>query len=150
MATVGVSLTKDVFDRICEQIADGASLRSVCRQESMPSKSLFFRFMREHPEHVDQYTRATEERCVALAEDALDICDDGSNDWMESNDPNNKGYELKGEHIQRSKLRVETRKWFLSKLKAKVYGDKSAVELSGSVDIAQSIMAARKRVAKKD
>jgi hypothetical protein len=69
---------------------------------------------------------------------------------MDENDPENPGYRANGEHIQRSKLRVDTRKWFLSKLKPKVYGDKSAVELSGNLDIAQGILAARKRVAKKE
>ncbi|WP_074633943.1 hypothetical protein [Nitrosospira multiformis] len=58
--------------------------------------------------------------CTAVAEHALDIADDGSNDWMESHDPENRGWQFNGEHVQRSRLRVETRKWFLSKLMPKV------------------------------
>jgi hypothetical protein len=151
MAAGSLAITPDVFDRICQRIAEGQSLRSVCRDVGMPDKATFFRYMRESEQSVrDQYARACEERCVALAEDAIDIADDGSNDWMDENDPENPGYRANGEHIQRSKLRVDTRKWFLSKLKPKVYGDKSAVELSGNLDIAQGILAARKRVAKKE
>lgn len=66
---------------------------------------------------------------------------------MESNDPANPGWRFNGEHVQHSRLRVETRKWFLSKLMPKVYGDKSSVELNGWLDIATEI-AARKRVGK--
>lgn len=146
----GASITPEIYNRICERIADGESLRAVCRDPQMPDKSTFFRYMRENPLVRDQYTRATDQRCVTLAEDAIDISDDGSNDWMAENDPENPGYRLNGEHVQRSKLRVETRKWFLSKLQPKVYGDKSSVELSGNIDIAQGIIAARKRAAKKD
>lgn len=142
--------TQAVFDEICERLADGESLRSICRDEELPDKATFFRWLRANPSLRDQYTRAKLEGCSAMAEDAIDIADDGSNDWMESNDPNNPGYDFRGEHVQRSKLRVETRKWFLSKLQPKVYGEKSAVELSGSLDIAQGIMAARKRAAVKE
>ena len=38
------------------------------------------------------------------------------------------GYQLNGEHVQRSKLRVDTRKWYLSKILPKKYGDKINVE----------------------
>lgn len=145
----GDSITPDVFDEICERLADGESLRSICKDSELPDKSTFFRFLRANPQRRDQYTRAKEEGCTAIAEDAIDIADDGSNDWMRDNDPENQGYRLNGEHVQRSKLRVETRKWFLAKLQPKVYGDKSAVELTGSLDIAQGIIAARKRIAKK-
>lgn len=95
------------------------------------------------------HARTKAKGCTAVAEHALDIADDGSNDWMESHDPENRGWRFNGEHVQRSRLRVETRKWFLSKLMPKVYGDKSSVELSGSLDLAKEILAARKRVAKK-
>ncbi len=43
------------------------------------------------------------------------------------------GWQLNGEHVQRSRLRVDTRKWFLSKLAPKRYGDRQAVEISGQV-----------------
>lgn len=64
-----------------------------------------------------------------MADDVVEISDDGKNDWMQSNDPDNPGYRLNGEHQARSRLRVDTRKWYLSKLAPKRYGDK--LELSG-------------------
>jgi hypothetical protein len=83
-----------------------------------------------------------------MAEDVISIADDGTNDWMDSNDPLNPGYKLNGEHTQRSKLRMDARKWYTSKLAPKIFGDRQALEVTGSVDIAQGIIAARKRVAK--
>lgn len=138
------------FDEICFKLEDGESLRSICQHEAMPNRSTVYDWMRGNKLLTDQYTRAKVEGCNAMAEDAISIADDGSNDWMASNDPLNPGYEFRGEHVQRSKLRVDTRKWYTSKIAPKLFGDRTAVELSGSVDIAQSILAARKRVAKKD
>ncbi|EDT6018112.1 DNA packaging protein, partial [Salmonella enterica subsp. enterica] len=62
----------------------------------------------------------------AIAEELFDIADDGTNDWMEKLDKDGEaiGYQLNGEHVQRSKLRIDTRKWYLSKIMPKKYGDR--------------------------
>jgi hypothetical protein len=75
---------------------------------------------------LDQYARAKEESADAFVEDMLDIADDGSNDWMEQKDKDGEaiGWRENGEAIQRSRLRVDTRKWIASKLKPKKYGEK--------------------------
>lgn len=108
-------LTPEMADAICNRLINGESLRSVCRDEAMPHQATAFRWIASNPKFREQYTRAKAEGCTAVAEHALDIADDGSNDWMESNDPANPGWRFNGEHVQRSRLRVETRKWFLSK-----------------------------------
>lgn len=118
--------------RICEGLATGRSLRSVCREEGMPCLASIFLWISKYPEFSDQYAKAKQTGLEALAEDLLEISDDGQNDWMENNDPDNPGYRLNGEHIQRSKLRVDTRKWLLSKLVPKKYGDKMTQEHVGN------------------
>lgn len=119
----------ELADRICARLADGESMRAICRTEGMPDKSTVFRWLRTDPAFRDQYTRAKEESADALTDEMLDISDDGSNDWMErkGEDGENIGWQVNGEHIQRSRLRIETRKWIASKLKPKKYGDKLAV-----------------------
>lgn len=99
----------------------------------MPCAATVFKWLRVHPEFVEQYARAKEEQADALAEELLDIADDGSNDWMErrNSDDGATGWQLNGEHIQRSRLRVDTRKWIASKLKPKKYGERIANEHSG-------------------
>ena len=55
----------------------------------------------------------------------LDIADDGSNDWVERKNADGSTTEVvNGEHIQRSRVRIDARKWLLSKLAPKKYGDK--------------------------
>lgn len=77
-------------------------------------------------EHVfyPQYARAREFAYHAMADDLLEIADDGRNDWMEKQGEDDAGWLANGEHLQRSRLRVDTRKWMLSKVLPKVYGDK--------------------------
>lgn len=99
----------------------------------MPAKSSVFRWLAVNEIFRDQYARAKQAGIEALSEDILDIADDATNDWMERHDPDgaNVGWRENGEAIQRSKLRVEARKWLLSKLAPKKYGEKVQQEVSG-------------------
>lgn len=120
--------TQELADRICERLADGESMRSIARDDEMPAKATMFRWLREKPEFKDQYAIAKEESCDALFEELLDIADDGSNDWMQYRFKEDGeeciGWKVNGEAINRSRLRLDTRKWALSKLKPKKYGEK--------------------------
>ena len=124
--------TQEIADSICSDLAEGKSLRTVCKGDGMPSTQTVFRWIRQFPEFRDQYARAKEESADAMAEDILDIADSSSNDWMEVHDKENVGYRLNGDAINRSRLRVDTRKWIASKLKPKRYGDKVQTELTGA------------------
>lgn len=115
---------------ICAELACGLSMRTVCKSDEMPAMSTVFKWLTLHKEFAEQYTRAKAESADALVEEMMDIADDGTNDWMEVHDKEGEcvGYKVNGEHVQRSRLRVETRKWVVAKLKPKVYGDKVAVD----------------------
>ncbi len=65
----------------------------------------------------EQYARAREIQAFAIADELLEIADDGRNDWMQRRGNDERGgWELNGEHIQRSRVRIDTRKWMLSKM----------------------------------
>lgn len=116
--------TKELAYDICALLAEGKSMRSVCRMKGMPSMQTVWRWIRENHDFREQYTRAKEESADALIEEMLDISDDGSNDFMTIT-KGKKSYNVENkEATSRSKLRVETRKWIASKLKPKKYGDK--------------------------
>lgn len=120
------TFTQDLADRICAELAEGKSMRTVCKADDMPAMSTVFKWLREHPSFSEQYTKAKEESADALVEEMLDIADDGTNDWMEIHDKEGAavGYKVNGEAVQRSRLRVETRKWIAAKLKPKKYSEK--------------------------
>lgn len=113
------TFTQDTADLICERIADGASLRSICLKDDMPSKSTVFKWLGQQKTFADQYACAMEARADVLADEIIDIADDGSNDFMGEDEKYN------GDAVARSKLRVDARKWVASKLKPKKYGDRT-------------------------
>ena len=136
--------TNKLADEICQMIAQGQSVRSICAKEDMISMQTFFRWLRENDKFSEQYARACEERSYMHAEEILEIADDATNDYMEQHDESDEltGYKLNGENIQRSRLRIDTRKWLMSKLNPKVYGDKLDMTTNGN-DIGVSLSASQ-------
>lgn len=122
--------TPEIADKICAELAQGKSMRTVCKMEGMPVMSTVFLWLRKHPEFSEQYVQAKAEAADALVEEMLDIADDGTNDWMEIHDKEGEavGWKINGEHVQRSRLRVDTRKWIAAKLKPKKYGERVDVD----------------------
>lgn len=110
--------------RICARISDGDSVRKICEEDGMPTKCTVFRWLKDHPEFVTMYEAARDMQADAAFDEILEIADDGRNDWMQTNDPDNAGYRINGEHIQRTRVRIDTRKWKLARMNAKKYGDK--------------------------
>lgn len=129
--------TDDLANDICSRIASGESLRSICRDDAMPAMSSVMLWLVDgkHPMFSEQYTKARQIQAESLADELFDIADDGSNDWMAKHGKDDEpGYVLNGEHVQRSRLRVDTRKWYLSKVLPR-FADKQQLERSGSIDI---------------
>jgi hypothetical protein len=125
--------TAELGATVCQRIAEGESLRQVCRDDAMPSMTTVMKWARENDNFAQQYTRAREALLEHHAEEILEIADDGSNDWISRE---TKGGRLERvldeEHVRRSQLRVDARKWLLSKLAPKKYGDK--LELAGTLN----------------
>mgnify|MGYP000452718183 CR=1 FL=1 len=120
-----IPFTQDMADEICDRLINGESLRKICQSDHMPSPALVCRWLGENDAFREQYARAREAQADTLADEILDIADDGSNDFMGEDETYN------GDAVQRSKLRVDARKWVAAKLKPKKYGDKLDVTSGG-------------------
>lgn len=115
---------EDIVNKVCDRIISGEPVRDILQDPTLPKFSTFLIWLSKDEEKSNQYARAMEIRSELLFEETLEIADNGSNDWMENNDPDNPGYRLNGEHVQRSRVRIDTRKWYLSKLNPKKFGDR--------------------------
>ena len=129
------TFTQEIADAICDGLSEGMTLREVCKQKGLPAESTVRTWVLDDREgFYAQYTRAREIGYHAMADELLEVSDDGTNDWMERRDDNDKlTYVLNGEHVQRSRIRVDTRKWLLSKALPKIYGDKQQVDTTLTV-----------------
>jgi len=118
--------SQEVADMLCAEMASTSkSLRTICQMDGMPSVQTVLKWLREDKDgFLAQYTRAKEEQADYLIEEMIDIADDGSNDLMTIT-KGDMEYDVENKEVtNRSKLRVETRKWIASKLKPKKYGDR--------------------------
>lgn len=123
--------TEELAERICSELAAGAKLTEICAADDMPTDRTVYRWLAKDDKFCQQYARAQEDRTSAMAEELLEIADNGANDWMERNHGDDAAWVTNGEALQRSRLRVDTRKWLMSKMAPKKYGDKIIQEQSG-------------------
>jgi hypothetical protein len=125
-----VQVTPEVMDTIADHMAAGWSLRQVCALDGMPTHAAVIQAARKDPDGIGRLYREARENLFAYwAEEIVDIADDATNDWMEREN----GPVTNTEAINRSRLRIDTRKWLLTKLKPTEYGDKQTITHEGDL-----------------
>jgi len=126
--------TQEMADLICERIADGDSLRSICDDENMPNKATVFRWLAASKEFSDQYAHARDAQADSLFDDILSIADTpmiGEKRKVKDDG----GVEIStGDMIEHRRLQVDARKWMAGKLKPKKYGDKLDLNVAGRIE----------------
>ena len=116
--------TQEIADEICERLSNGESLRKICRDDHMPQESTVRGWVIYDRENFyAQYTKAREIQAMRWAEEILEISDDPAERTMEG--------KIDTGDVNHKRLRVDTRKWLLSKVLPKVYGDKLDLTSAG-------------------
>jgi hypothetical protein len=120
-------------ERIFARMRNGENMNQICRDPDMPYAPDLHYWKRAHPE---EFGKPLEEAQDALyefwAHETMDISDDGSNDWIDREVSQGRiERSLDHEHIARSKLRIDTRKWLLGCLKRDKYGSHVQQEVTG-------------------
>ena len=111
-----------IFSLICDELEKGYSLRSILRREDMPSSRTFFKWIDEDKEKVKQYERSLELRSEMLFDEIIEIADKQSEDVGEDENGNKV---INHNIVQRNRLQIDARKWALSKMFPKKFGDKT-------------------------
>lgn len=108
------SYTPELAAEICDRLAHGESLTKICDTPGMPSHQTVLAWYRQDVNgFTDEYTHAREMGLDAMADQMLDLVDNAT-----------------PETAQVVRVQFDARRWYLSKLAPKRYGDK--LELSGS------------------
>lgn len=118
--------TEEIADEILIRLAQGETLNKICTADHLPWKTTVLDWVIANRNGFhDRYRRARDLQLEHWSEETVDISDDGSNDWVERARKNGEiDVVLDREHVSRSELRVNTRKWLLSKLKPEKYGER--------------------------
>lgn len=109
--------TKDMADKICEKIANGRSLRSICAEDGMPPMKTIYRWLEANEEFRHQYARARDKQADYFAEEIIEIADSA---------------EAESAAVSKAKLQIDARKWAASKIAPKKYGDKTELDVKSS------------------
>jgi hypothetical protein len=118
------SYTLEIGDIICERLAEGESLRSICRDDAMPSQSMVFRWLAADEMFREQYARAREAQADAIFDEILFIADTPVQGVKTKTKEDGSVETQTGDMIEHRRLQVDARKWMAGKLRPKVYGDK--------------------------
>jgi hypothetical protein len=119
--------TEELAERICILISTSTfGIKKLCSlHDWMPEPSTIHLWRLKNEYFSEQYTKAKKNQAELLAEETLDIADESDRDVT----INALGNEVcNTEFVNRSRLRVDTRKWLTSKLLPKIYGDQKTVE----------------------
>lgn len=143
--------SQQLADAICDLLVDGKSLRTICSTAKMPSRSTVIRWLAEKEAFRNQYARARELQADTLAEEILDIADKAVLGERLKKDGKGKVLERQtGDMVERSRLRVDVRKWYAGKLQPKKYGERVAQDHGVQDNLADQLRAARERAAGRD
>lgn len=107
--------TQELADTICERMANGETMRSICREIDIPPSTVI-EWTMNNKSFSEQYTQARQKQADSYADMILD-------EAFNSHD------------AQIGRLRVDALKWVASKLAPKRYGDKVEVEQTGTQKI---------------
>lgn len=112
---------KSIFNSVIKNIEKGSALRSILKKDNMPSSQTFYKWLEEDKKKSKRYAHACEMRADNIFEDILSIADNNTKDIITDQDGNNR---VDKDVVQRSRVMIDARKWYLSKLNPKKYGDK--------------------------
>lgn len=120
--------TRELAQEICDAIAsDSKGLKTLCKENvHWPHRNNIYKWLRKYPDFRCMYVQSKEDQIETLVDEILEIADDISHDTVTKID--DKGVEKEvynSEWVNRSRLRIDTRKWLASKLVPRLYGDKS-------------------------
>lgn len=117
------SYTDEIAQEICDRIAKGESVKSICADKEsgwLPGESTVYRWLEEREDFRERYTRAREAQADGKFEEAWDIASKAT-----------------PENVQVARLQVDTIKWQASKLAPKRYGE--SVKIEGSMGVTVNI-----------
>lgn len=120
------SYDPEVAADICAAISSTTKgLRAICdSEERFPDVNTFYRWMLSNAELRELYARVKAEQLQILADEIVPIADEDRICEKVTIKADGSREVVILDQVERSKLQIDTRKWLLSKLDPKKYGDK--------------------------
>jgi hypothetical protein len=120
--------SKRVADRICQRLMLGESIRDICnvRDPKYPTMPTFAKWLASNEEFRTAYAFARQVGAEVRIDEVFEIADNTSDDHFI--DANTGLTKINNEAIARSRVRIDTRKWYAQKMLPNLYGDKETIK----------------------
>lgn len=133
--------TPQLAQRLCQRLMMGESLTNICKDPKMPSKMQVCKWLSlpAYAEFREAYYHARRVQAEFLVDSVFDIANDTKDDWEPTynKDGDVNGYKPNNEAIQRSKLKIDTIKWYAGKMVPRIYGEHLDITHDVGGDLAQ-------------
>ena len=129
------SYTAEIAGAICERVANGETLRAICREDDFPGHSTVYRWLDENQEFAGLFGRARAQGEDVIAQECLAIADTPVEGVETTVKPDGSVEEKRGDMLGHRKLQIETRLKLLAKWNPKKWGDKQHIEHSGKLGL---------------
>ena len=113
--------------RVCELMIEGVSLRKISEMSGMPSRRAIFNWLKDNDEFRERYEVARLMQVEYWAHEIIEIADEISGDII-INEHGERVVDY--ENINRARLKIDARKWLMSKLHPRRYGDRVAADVT--------------------
>jgi hypothetical protein len=126
----------EIAAEICALLGDNMKLHDICRETRFPSAATVYRWLIEYPDFRKAYDCALQAKFDARSEEIIAIADDASRDFIQ--EPDAEGIltvRPNKELLERTKLRIETRKWQMQKELPHKYADTQPITISSPVSV---------------
>ena len=139
-----IKYDEKVADEICQRLAEGETLRAICRESHLPNWQRIYDWIGANEEFAGRIARARELGADAIAEQALSIAD--TPEIGEEVEESENGMKVKrADMLGHRKLQVETRLKLLAKWFPKKYGDRQEIDLNVNSALSERLARAKKR-----
>lgn len=124
--------TLELAEEICRRLSGGETLRAICSEDDKPHATTVLEWVREDRGGIsNRYTHARELGFAAIGEEMMRIADEPVRAEKVTIKADGTTETVTMDAVDRSRLRVDTRKWLLTKWAPKLFGDRSALEVTG-------------------
>ena len=122
-----LTYSPEIADELCALIAEGKSMRQITEQPGMPSRRAVLYWLGRYPDFREKYECAMMLLAEFWAHEIIEIADDSSGDYVIAEDGRPV---IDHEAINRARLKVDSRKWLLSKILPKRFGDRVVADVT--------------------
>ena len=138
--------SEKIARKICERLMMKESLTEICKDPRMPSMATVARWLADPKlvEFREMYYYSRRIQAELRIDEIFEIADDNTGDWQEQTDKDGNfiKYVPNNEAIQRSRVRIDTRKWYASKMVPRLYGERLDIEHDVTGDLAELLKSA--------